>query len=54
MAFRLPKMEDPDLFQERLRTAGLIGGDLLVWPRAMDKWWESFAKGRGERLTKFG
>lgn len=51
IAFRLPKTEDPEIFEERLSTAGIVGGQLLVYSRGMDKWWETFAK--GEDMKKF-
>ena len=52
IAFRLPESEDPEEFEERLETAGLVGCALSAYSRSMDKWWESFAKGQAENFKK--
>jgi hypothetical protein len=51
VAFRLPKKVDLKAFAERLRAAGLVGGELLVFPRKMDELWEAFIKDEADGAT---
>jgi hypothetical protein len=40
IAFRLPKDEDPEAFEEHLRVTGLVSGEFGVLPRGADDFWE--------------
>ena len=53
IAFRLPKSEDPEIFEGRLEIAGLVGCALFACSRSMDKWWENLLKGQANNFVKF-
>lgn len=47
LAFRLPKEEDPERFEECLRGAGLVGGQFEVLPREASVIFEKFIEQQG-------
>lgn len=48
IAFKLPGKEDLGAFENSLRTAGLVGGKFMFWPRALaDPFWEDHKRGLG-------
>ena len=53
IAFRIPGAEDPEIFEARLRAAGLVGGRFRVMSREADELWKQFVRGEDDRLFEF-
>lgn len=47
LAFRIPKEENPERFEECLRAAGLVGGQFEVLPREASVIFEKFIEQQG-------
>jgi hypothetical protein len=53
IAFRIPRTDDPEAFEARLRAAGLVGGRFQVMSRELDELWKQFVGGEVDKLLEF-
>lgn len=53
IAFRIPGSEDPNVFEARLRAAGLVGGKFQILSRSADEMWKRFARGEFDQPMIF-